>query len=126
MHGPSSIDKFKLSISNELLDLFLHSVILVIPPHGEEFHFDLWEFSLRIINERPHNIGQLNFNIGPLDTLFRSIKVLIYCLQPSDIIMGVGNYMNVHWPASLVRFGCVRRRTMSVILIIVSTSCCRS
>lgn len=75
MHRPSCIDQLKLPIFNELLDMVLHGIVLVIPPHLEELHLDLGEFSLRVVNEGPHDIGELNLNVGPLSISIRSIEI---------------------------------------------------
>lgn len=40
VHRPPSIDKLKLTIGNEFLDLRLHVVFLLSPPHREELHLN--------------------------------------------------------------------------------------
>ena len=57
MHGPPSINNFKLPIGDEFVNPFFHWVILVIPPHSEEFHLNLWEFSVWVVLKSPHDTG---------------------------------------------------------------------
>ena len=80
MHRPSTIYEFKLATFYESFNSVLHIVILVIPPHVEELHLNLGEFSIRVVNERPYNVSELNLDISPLNVPLRAIEVLIYGL----------------------------------------------
>ncbi len=43
VHAPTSIHKFKASLLNEHANFVFHVIGLILPPHTEEFHFDICE-----------------------------------------------------------------------------------
>lgn len=102
MHGPTSVDQLKLTIFDEFLDSVLHGVILIVPPHFEELHLDLRELSLWVVDERPHDIGELNLDVGPLSVSIGSIEVLLDGLQPPNVIMGVRHNMDIDFATILL------------------------
>lgn len=121
VHRPSSIDKLKLTIGNELLDLGLHVVFLVGPPHREEFHLNFGELSFRIIREAVHNSGKFHTNVGHLGLFITSIVVLINGLKPSDVIMRMRHNVDVDWLTGSVMFY-IRVKLMMVVLTVVSSN----
>ena len=94
MHGPPSIDNLKLAICDEPFYLILSLVILVIPPHLEELHFNLREFTLRVIEKGIDDSSKFHSYISPLGVLLGSVEVLVDGLEPTDIIMGVRHDMH--------------------------------
>ena len=51
MHGPTSIDELKTAFLDKLACLFLAMLVLVVPPHGEEFDLDLGETLLLVSDQ---------------------------------------------------------------------------
>lgn len=120
MHGPTSVDQLKLTIFDECFDSVLHGVILIVPPHFEELHLDLREFSLWVVNERPHDIGELDLDVGPLSISIGSIEVLFDGLQPPNVIMGVRHNMDINFATILlIMLFCENSRSVDVMLALV-------
>ena len=51
MHAPTSVNKLKTTLLNELSNLSLHSIRLILPPHAKEFHLDIRKTFVRITNK---------------------------------------------------------------------------
>ena len=102
VHGPSSIDKLKLTIGNQFLNLRFLLITLVIPPHFEKLHLYLREFSGRVILESIHYGGKFKTNTRELDVFSSTVEILIESLEPSNVIMRVRDNMNRLWSTTLV------------------------
>ena len=87
MHRPPSIDQLKLAILHQLLDSILLRLTLLVIPHTEELHLDLSKLSIRMIPKRVNDGAQLVSHTSPLDASCLAIVVLLYCLQPADVVM---------------------------------------
>lgn len=109
MHRPTGIHKLKLTTLDQALHLFLLFVGLEIPPHAEEFHLDFREFALWVVCESVDNVSQLHLDIGELDVFAGTVEVLINGLQPSNIVMGMRNYVNGYRATRLIIFGAFTR-----------------
>ena len=95
MHGPASVHKFKTTLFDKVAHSVFFGLILVVPPHGEEFHLDLAE-ALLFVGKKLNYIGVNNvLHIGGLDVLRGAREVLIGRLEPADVIVTVRNQMNV-------------------------------
>ena len=98
MHGPAGINQLKLAILHQFLYFFLFIVSLQIPPHSEELHFDLREFAVGVFFECIHNRSEFHIDIGVLDILATSIKILVKVFQPANIVMRVRHNVNSGGP----------------------------
>jgi len=96
MHRPASIYELQLAVFNKSFHSFFHRVVLIVPPHFEEFHLHLGESSLRVGLKRPHDIGEHNIDLSaPLSAFIRPEVILVNLLQPPNIIVGVRDNVDV-------------------------------
>mmetsp|Transcript_14435 Transcript_14435/g.19565 ORF Transcript_14435/g.19565 Transcript_14435/m.19565 type:complete len:244 (+) Transcript_14435:354-1085(+) len=94
LHGPASVDELKTTLPDKLAHVIFLLLGLALPPHGEELHLDLSE-SLLFVSHELHDIGVDDvLDIGVLFILIATSEVLIYGLEPADVVVAVRN--NVH------------------------------
>ena len=118
VHGPSSVDKLELTVGNELLDESLHVIILVFPPHLEEFHLNFGELSFGVVPEAVHNGCEFDTYVGILSLLFAAIVVLINGLEPSNVIMRMWHNVHINWLSRFVMFDIGIELVMVVLTMI--------
>lgn len=87
MHGPASVGHLKLPALNQASHLVFSVFGLPVEPHGEELHFNLDEAACRILQEGvDHRVDGVRHSC-PLDAILSTVKVLIQCLQPPDVVV---------------------------------------
>lgn len=94
MHGPACASHLKLPRTDKLSYFVFLRLTLLCPPHVEEFHLNLNEASLRVLQQGLYHRFDGLPNSCPLDVFGCPFKVLVHRLQPSDIIVRVGNNVN--------------------------------
>ena len=95
VHAPAAIDELEPALVDEPPDDGLHLVALLEPPLLEEGHLDVDESLLPIHQQlRNHRVEDV-LDAGVTEALLRPVKVLVHRLEPADIVMGVGNDMDV-------------------------------
>ena len=92
--GKPTIYQLQLSALYKLFDFLFLDVTLIIPPHLEIFHFNLAKLPISILEKRFNNIGNSLIDISHLNSIVKPIEVVIYCLQPSNIIVRVRHHMD--------------------------------
>ena len=95
MHRPASVHEFETALFDKVTHLIFELLILMTPPEGEEFHFDLGE-TFVFVGKKLDDIGVNNvLYICGLDVLFRASEVLIWRLEPADVVVTVRDQMDV-------------------------------
>jgi hypothetical protein len=102
MHGPTSVNKLKLSIFNKFFNLVSFCFILSIPPLLEKSNFTFREFPFFVRNQSICDRAQFDVDIGELNAVVRSIEVRIKGFKPSNVIMRMRGNVNcprvwLHW-----------------------------
>ena len=82
----TSIDKLPSSVLHKLSELGLDFISLFVPPHGEEFHLGMGECLCLVFDERVEDTSVDFVNVG--------VEVLVDCVEPTSILVGVGDDMN--------------------------------
>lgn len=95
VHAPTSIDELETTFLDKLFHISFSFVSLFVIPHGEEFHFNVSEFTMWVLNEFRNNGAQDHVDLSNLVTLICSCVILVNSFEPSDIIVRVSNQMNV-------------------------------
>jgi hypothetical protein len=92
---PASIEEFESAFFNELFDQVLGLLSLTSVPHWEELHLDVAELSVWSSSHLINHWVEYYPYCCVLIFLVRSSEILINCFKPSQIIMSVGNHMNI-------------------------------
>ena len=92
--NPATVNEFQLLVFDELLDGLLCLVILLLPPRLQIARRRLRELSVRVFRELINDRIENQLHTGHLLALVGARVVLVNCLDPSDILMGVWNEMD--------------------------------
>jgi hypothetical protein len=95
-HAPSSINEMKLSPSNDVPHLLPLLICGLVPPSIEEGHFHNREFILRVFVEFAHDSVDGVLHACELGAHVAAVEIIIDCLEPPDIIMGMGYDVDCH------------------------------
>lgn len=91
---PSSHGNFEPAFFNKLLDSSLSVFILSFVPHTEEFHFNVGELSLgvlqKLIDHLRNELADVGVGLVPLN----AGKVLMVSFEPPNIIVSMGDHMH--------------------------------
>lgn len=94
VHGPASIKDFETTSLNKHADILLHLIILIAPPHLEEFHLDVGETLILILHELWDNLIKDKHNLDALFVLLNARKVLIDSFKPANIVVSVSSQVH--------------------------------
>lgn len=86
----------KFTFVDQPMHSMMHFVVLLQPPSPKKRSLHVNESSGRIIQQCVHNRIQNVLYSSDLNITFVSIVVLIHRFQPSNIVMRMGNYMDIH------------------------------
>lgn len=89
VHWPAGIQKFKTTFTDKGAYLILQFLSLVLPPHGKEFHLDIWKSLSWVVNKLWNNFVEYELHFNSLNIIIYTRKVFINCFQPANIIMSV-------------------------------------
>lgn len=102
---PASVGKLESSLLDQLLHLLLSFWGLSPIPHCEEFHFNIGEHSLWVLEQLVNDGVKDESNVSVLGILVSSGEILVNCLDPAYVIVSMGHEMNVESLLVLVGSG---------------------
>ena len=91
---PASISKLYLTILYQLLHPFFLFLRCLVPPPVQKGHLHNCELVFRMLCQFCSHSVQHILNSSRIYGSVGPVKVLIYCLQPSDVIVRVRNEMD--------------------------------
>ena len=94
VHRPACIHKLELPIFDVLFDSCPHFLSLITPPLRKEGHFYLHERPLRVLFKLPHDRSDGHLHVSCLDIIPGPCVVLVYCLEPPHVVVGMGYYVD--------------------------------
>ena len=95
IHAPASSYELQSSLINKILDNILHRLTLFTPPPPEEGRFNVDEPALLILQQGMDDTVQDVLDSSSLNIISAAVVILINSLQPSNIIVSVGNKVNI-------------------------------
>ena len=95
MHAPACIHKLEATLFDELFDLLLDLLSLSLIPHREELHLDVGELAVRVIHKFLDHSTEDHVDFSDLVGLVGPSVVLVDCLEPPNVIVSVGNQVNI-------------------------------
>jgi len=91
VHAPACIHELETAFLDKLPHISFGLLILFIIPHGEEFHFNVSKFTVRILNQFWDNRTQDHVDLSNLVCLIRSCVILVNSFEPSNVVVRVSN-----------------------------------
>ena len=90
-HAPSSINELDLPIGYNGFHLLFLPIGGLVPPTVEKSHLDDGKLVLGVFREFADNGVNSVLDSCELGAHVSTIKVVVNCLEPPDIVVGVGN-----------------------------------
>lgn len=90
-HAPPRVDELDLSVGHQRLHLLLLAVSGLVPPSVEEGHFDDGELVLGVFGQFADNRVDGVLHSCELGPHVPAVEIVVDSLEPSDVVVGVGN-----------------------------------
>lgn len=95
VHAPGTASELQATLVDQLADDRLGSFGLLRPPFGEEGGLHLDEAARGVLDQlSDHSVDDV-LDTSVLDVALVAIEVLVNGLQPADVVVGVGNHVDV-------------------------------
>ena len=95
IHAPSSANKLQPSLIHQLPDSHLHGVRLLSPPSPEEGRLNIDESPLLVLQKSLDDTVNDVLDPSSLNVIPASVEILVHSLQPSHIIVSVGDKVDI-------------------------------
>ena len=90
-HTPSCVDELDLSVGDQIFHLLFLSIGGLVPPPVEEGHFNDGELVFRVFGEFADDGVDGVLHSCELCPHVSAVEVVVDCLEPSDVVVGVGD-----------------------------------